>query len=127
MKLPENYILIFVDPKSAYINDIPSSLNNKIIYINEYVNFTNLLQNVDVYLRPTNFDGNSVATLESISLNIPVLAADSVERNESIFLYKNNNEKDFLEKLEFILKNPNKRLILNIDSIELYIKFCKGI
>lgn len=127
-ELPENFILVFIDPKSAYENDISEIPSNKIIYINKYVKFTNLLKNVDIYLRPTNFDGNSVATLESISLNTPVLASNSVERNEAIFLYQNNNKIDFIEKLISIIENKQENNIsFKIDSINKYIEFCESL
>ncbi len=124
-QLPKNYILIFLDPKSGYQYDVENINENKIIYINHYVDFMQLVSAVDLYIRPTNFDGNSVATLEALSAGIPVLASDVIERNNGIHLYQNNNADQCIEKIKYLIESKK----LNNDeyeltSVEEYINYC---
>jgi len=124
-QLKEEYTLVIVDPKSGYEKEIIShSLKNRIIYINRVIDFASLLNSVDIYVRPTNFDGNSVAILEALSLDKPVLASDAVNRQKGIITYKNNDTKDFLNTID-LCKNYTSDA--NISSIDEYIKFLESI
>ena len=126
-KLPSEYILVFVDPQSGYKEDIEKNrFKDKIIYISKVINFESLLQSIDLYIRPTNYDGNSVAILEAIANNKKVLASDAVDRQRGIITYKNNSLDDFLNKLDFCL-NEKVSEIATISSINEYLFFCKNI
>jgi glycosyltransferase involved in cell wall biosynthesis len=122
-KFLPNQILVFVDPSGEYREDI-SKISDKIIYIDRVVDFNSLLQEVDIYIRPTNFDGNSVATLEALSLGVPVLASNILERNLSVVTYIANDKDNFLNKLESILDDKHKDNKFSLESITLYINFC---
>ena len=128
-KLPLNYRLVFVDPKGEYASDIDIDLidSEKIVYLNKYVDFKQLLLEVDVYIRPTNFDGNSIATLEALGLGVPVLASDVVDRNSNVTLYTTGSESDFLTKLDTVIKNENIDNNFKHKSIVEYIDFCNKI
>jgi len=126
-KLPKNYILVFVDPKGEYTDDVKSVSPKQIVYLDRYVDFKQLLVESDIYIRPTNFDGNSIATLEALGLGVPVLASDAVERDKSIVLYKTGSEYDFLIKLKYLLENKKKKSDFNHKSIDEYINFCNSI
>ena len=121
--LPSDSILVFVNPTGEYREDIPKE-SDKIIYIDRVVDFNSLLTEVDLYIRPTNFDGNSVATLEALTLGTPVLASDVVERNSSIETYKADNIEDFLNRLEAILYSKKRDSKFKLESISLYTDFC---
>lgn len=97
-KLDEHFVVIFVDPKSAYKNDISNSKEN-LIYLNYEVDFVSLLREVDMYIRPTSTDGNSVAIQEALMLGKKVVASDVVERGAGVIVYQYDNFEDFLEKL----------------------------
>lgn len=124
-RLNKQYILVFVDPKSAYESELQSIDKNNLIYLNQYVKFTDLLQKVELYIRPTNFDGNSVATLEALSFDVPVLASDSVERDSMVTVYKNNDDDDFLRLLDECLKKRKSETKHSLPSVDDYIKFCE--
>ncbi len=126
-KISSNYVLVFVDPKGEYASDIDLIDSKKIVYFDKYVDFKQLLLNVDIYIRPTNFDGNSIATLEALGLSIPVLASDAVERDKSITLYQTNNENDFLSKLKILIENKKEKNDFKHESIVNYIDFCKKV
>jgi len=53
--LPTDTILVFINPTGEYKEDIPKE-SDKIIYIDRVVDFNSLLKEVDLYIRPTNFD-----------------------------------------------------------------------
>ena len=126
-ELDDEYVLILVDPKSGYKKDIDDlNLKERVIYINEIINFDNLLYHIDVYIRPTNFDGNSVATLEALSKNKFVIASDCVERQKGIITYINNNIDDFIEKLNS-LKNLKTKQNIELTTVSEFIDFCNEI
>jgi len=122
--LSEHYTLVFLDPNECYKDDIKNINMKKIIYIDKPVDFANLLLSVDIYIRPTSRDGNSIAILEALSVNIPVLASDVVDRGTGVETYKHNDSKDFINKINTILtasKTTNKRQLSSIHTFE---KFC---
>jgi len=126
-EMPSDYRLVFVDPKGEYASDIDLIDSKKIVYLNKYVDFKQLLLEVDIYIRPTNFDGNSIATLEALGLGVPVLASDIVQRDCNVTLYKTGSESDFLTKLEKLLRDENIDNNFKHKSIVEYITFCNKI
>ncbi len=122
--LPSNHMLVFLDPNRSYAEDMKHIDTKKIIYIDRPVDFTSLLLAVDIYIRPTSRDGNSIATLEALSANIPVLASDVVDRGTGVHVYAYNDSKDFTTKLLDILsasKESHKQRLSSITSFE---NFC---
>ncbi len=122
-KLPENYIVVFVDPNGGYKEDV-AKVSNKLIYLDRVVDFLEILSTVDIYIRPTNFDGNSVAILEALICNVPVLASNVVDRGIGIETYKNNNAKDFISKITYILNNQQAKKKLHLTSIQEFEVYC---
>ena len=126
-KMPLDYRLVFVDPKGEYASDIDFIEKEKIVYFDKYIDFKQLLLEIDIYIRPTNFDGNSIATLEALGLGVPVLASDVVQRDSSVTLYKTGSESDFLTKLERLIRSENIDNNFKHKSIVEYISFCNKI
>lgn len=118
-KLDDQFVVIFVDPKSAYKNDISNSEEN-LIYLNYEVDFVSLLREVDIYIRPTSTDGNSVAVQEALMLEKKVVASDVVERGECVMVYQYNNFEDFAEKLNNVNVNSKP---YEPDSIVKYLEY----
>ncbi len=120
--LPKNCKLVFVDPNGGYKEDI-KKINKKIIYIDKVIDFIKILSSINIYVRPTNFDGSSVSILEALSCNVPVLASDVVDRGAGVETYKNNDEKDFIDKLRDILNNQQalkKRHLTSVHDFEIF-------
>ncbi|WP_215407942.1 glycosyltransferase [Vibrio gigantis] len=90
-----NVTVLILDPSSAYKKDISQLNSGSHIYINQMVNFKQLLKKVDLYIRPTSTDGQSIAIIEAISCGVPVLASDSVPRPSSVVTYKYGSLEDF--------------------------------
>ncbi|QFT08591.1 Glycosyl transferases group 1 [Vibrio sp. THAF190c] len=101
--IDKGYELILLDPKNEY-EDIASKsglkYENHFRHITNYIDFNQLLNNVDIYLRPTSTDGQSVAVLEALSAGTKVIASDSVPRPRGVILYKFGSESSFLESLK---------------------------
>ena len=81
-------------------------LNEYFIVWNQPLNeASRLYVSTDAYLRPTNTDANAFSIYEALSLGIPVLASDAVPRAEGCLTFQNRNTEDFVEKIEFLMKN----------------------
>ncbi len=126
-KLDKNIQLIFLDPSGEYQEDIAKYTLPNIIYLNNYVDFNALVRQVNLYIRPTTSDGNSVATLESLANGTAVLASDIVERNEHVVTYKTYDQEDFIRKLNQLMKHEPKDHTFTLHSIDDYIDFCNTI
>ena len=122
--LSEHYTLVFLDPQKSYEDDMKKINMKKIIYIDKPVDFTNLLLSVDIYIRPTSRDGSSIAILEALSVNVPVLASDIVDRGAGVETYKHNDSKDFINKINTILTASQTSNIRQLSSIHTFEKFC---
>jgi glycosyltransferase involved in cell wall biosynthesis len=57
----------------------------------------------DVFVRPTFTDGDSISVREALSLGIPVIASDCVERPDGVVLFKTGNAGDLSGKLQCAL------------------------
>jgi glycosyltransferase involved in cell wall biosynthesis len=63
-----------------------------------------LFKQADLFIRPTLSDGSSISIEEALYFNVPVVASTAVERPESVYLYKTEDNKDFVEKVTFVLQ-----------------------
>ncbi len=62
-----------------------------------------LWREADVTVRATTSDGNSLAVLEALSLGVPVVASDCVERPEGAELFRTRDGADLARRLESVL------------------------
>ena len=90
-------------------------------YIDRAVNFLDALAKIDIYLRPTSTDGDSVAVREALLCGVKVLASDVVDRPTGVNTYRYGNKKDFIRNLT-LTKDSKLQEASNI-SIESYINF----
>jgi hypothetical protein len=121
-RIPLIYKIVLVDPSNDY--DV-SAFKNRIIHLNKEINFKSLLKQVDVYIRPTIKDGDSVAVQEALILNVKVLASNIVPRPAGVLSYKLHCFDDFIQQLNNVdLTISNSYLPV---SIEKYIFFCNKV
>ncbi|MDD9174894.1 hypothetical protein PVK63_09365 [Aliivibrio sp. S2TY2] len=95
--------------------------DSQIIYYDSPMNFLDLVASVDIYIRPTSTDGQSIAVLESLSVGTPVLASDSVLRPEACYLYQHESKSEFLKKLSGIKINDNENTY-KLTSVDDYLE-----
>jgi len=119
-KLKKKYVVVFLDPKQGYKKDINRISKTKLIYLGFEVDFISLLHEIDIYIRPTSSDGNSVAIQEALAVGKNVLASDVVDRPNGVSVYKYNHFQDFSSKLEVI---QNDIAQYYPDSIDRYLNF----
>lgn len=64
-----------------------------------------ILINSNIFVRPTNMDGDSVSIREALYFKIPTVASDVVPRPEGTVVFKNRNVEDFFSKVTDTLDN----------------------
>jgi len=57
-----------------------------------------LIRHADLFLRPSNQDGDSISVREALHFGVPVLASDACPRPEGVMLFRNRDLDDFTEK-----------------------------
>ncbi|MEX2603786.1 MAG: glycosyltransferase [Gracilimonas sp.] len=62
----------------------------------------------DLFVRPTNTDGNAVSIKEALWFEVPVLASDVVSRPQKTFTFKNRDVDDLARCIEEVLENYTK-------------------
>jgi glycosyltransferase involved in cell wall biosynthesis len=67
--------------------------------------FASLLRESDVFIRPTETDGDSIAVRESLYLGLKVVASDAVSRPTGCVLFRTGDSSDLANKLLQELKN----------------------
>lgn len=102
--LPElaalGYAVLFLDVKGQYtLEDLDPHCTGAAIHVKRPVNFRILCRRLDVYLRPTATDGNSVAVLEALHEGVTVVASNAVPRPEATVLYEFGDPASFLNAI----------------------------
>jgi hypothetical protein len=67
--------------------------------------YHDILTRSDIFIRPTNTDGDSVSLREALYFKIPSLASDAVPRPDEAVLFKNRDADDLTSKVKHILGN----------------------
>ena len=92
INLEENAYLIQIKRRIKELKIVDSI---KLVDINDGIDAVALWRYSDIYLRPTNTDGNSVSVMEALQVGTTVVASDCVERPEGCILFKNRDKDDF--------------------------------
>lgn len=121
-QLVECYQLVVVDLSHAY-PEFSQFASTDVIHITSAVDFKQLLTEVDVYLRPTSKDGDSVAIREAAMFNVPVVASDVVERADGVMTYRYLDASDFLQKIDDALHLETVQYHQQLSSVEQYLTF----
>ena len=64
------------------------------------------MEEADIVLRPTNFDGDSLTVREALMLGKPIVASDVVVRPAGTTLFENRNTDDLYKKLSALMTSP---------------------
>jgi len=96
-------------------------LENRFLFITEPLEEASSLWKIsDMVIRATNTDGNSITVLEALTMGIPIIASDCVERPEGAILFKTRDVLDLERKVLQVIENPgvykNKIDSVKIDS-----------
>jgi glycosyltransferase involved in cell wall biosynthesis len=98
-------------------------VEDSFLILNKNISFLAVLQNADIFIRPTNTDGFALSVSEALFYKLPVVASDVCLRPQGTTLFKNRDIKDLISKTTFILDNYNvKRRELGNIEVEDYSK-----
>jgi glycosyltransferase involved in cell wall biosynthesis len=121
-QLSTEYTVVLADVSNAYA-DLKGYSDSDLLRLDKAVDFTQLLSEVDVYLRPTSKDGDSVAVLEAILLEVPVIASDVTERRKEVVLYEYGSKSSLLSALRHVKDSKQTQLPTELPSVEHYRAF----
>lgn len=80
-------------------------IENNFLFVTQPYQLYPLLMKSDIFVRPTNTDGDAVSIREALYFKIPVVASDVVLRPEMAILFKNRDINAFTLKVKDILNN----------------------
>ena len=83
-------------------------IKDNFLFITKAYQFYPILMKSDIFVRPTNTEGDSLSIRESLQFKVPVVASDVAERAEGTILFKNRDLDDFYEKVKDVLDNYDK-------------------
>lgn len=122
-----NTLLILINPSNNEVDyeklyedkDLGS---NKILLIKEKIDFCSLIHEVNLTIRATRIDGDSLSVRESLFFNTPVIASDATFRPEGTIIYENGNVKDLSSKILDLYKNSGLNYVYeNIDYAKMVV------
>ncbi|MFH1790306.1 MAG: glycosyltransferase [bacterium] len=111
----ENLLCIIVGdgPENAKLKKMISelNLNNKIILAGPIENAGLYIKAFDIFTLTSRYEGMSITLIEAMAAGLPIIASD-IEANVEILqgtgvLYSENDDHDYLIKMENILNNNN--------------------
>lgn len=94
-----DYTLLISDPKNAYSQRISQTTGN-IFFLNKPHSYYELLKLVDVFVRNTSTDGDALSVKEALSLGVPTLCSDCVDRPSGVILFKYSDSHSFKQALD---------------------------
>jgi len=113
-------IMCIVDNNEEEINKLKyfaeqKGLNDNIYWqIGAIKEMNALWKNIDVYIRPTSSDGDSVAMREALSLGVKVVASDVCKRPKGTYVYSFDDKVDFTQKV-FDCLNSEDQTVYEVD------------
>ena len=121
-----NIMLIILDPSGNYKPKLEFVLADNsasnIVIISEQVSFYNMLEHVDLYIRNTSEDGDSLSINEALSKGVTVWATNVVKRPEGVNVYSELSEIPF----STISRNEIVDVKRTCDLVELEKVYLKG-
>ena len=112
-KVIENFCFVFLDPSGTHGEQVTGSLAGldcgaaDFIYIkDDDVSFFSLLRESTLSIRATRTDGDSLSIRESLSLGVPVIASDIVERPDGCVTFNSGDVDDLECKVLQVLISP---------------------
>lgn len=90
-------------------------------------NMQTLWSQSDVYVRPTNTDGDSVAVREALDMGVKVVASDVCYRPEGVVTYEYGNASDLLEKVRDVLVSERGPICQNFTYYDKILNIYKDV
>ncbi len=88
------------------ITEAKSRVGNRVLFVTESLDdVARIYQSSDLFLRPTNTDGDAVSIREALWAGTPVVASDIVPRPEVCVVFKSRDMNDFEAKVRIAILN----------------------
>ena len=109
----ENVGMIFCIPcinNTQYFNMIKKiiidkKLKNDFLFVNEKMELYPIIKRSQLFIRPTNTDGDAVSIREALHFKIPVVASDVCVRPKGTLLFKTRDINDLYNKTSYVIRN----------------------
>jgi glycosyltransferase involved in cell wall biosynthesis len=82
-----------------------NGLENNFMFYTKQSQLYPIIMRSDIFVRPSNTDGDAVSIREALHCKIPTVASDVVQRPEGTVLFRNRDSDDFTSKVRDILDN----------------------
>jgi len=121
----ENIAFIYVIPDIGHYDyysemiDLiaENNLKDNFYFYTKPVAYPAVIKLCDLFIRPTNTDGDALSIRESLLLRTPVIASDVCNRPKGTILFNNRNSDDLYDKVVHVRENYEKEM-KNIENIE---------
>lgn len=90
-------------------------LRNNFLFVSEQIEYYPIISKANLFVRPTNTDGDAISIREAISLNTPVVCSDVIPRPRGVVLFRNRDTNDLLKKSKQILLNTRSMYLEDKD------------
>jgi glycosyltransferase involved in cell wall biosynthesis len=82
-----------------------SNLQDNFLFVTHSYNFYVFLMQSDLFVRPTNTDGDAISVREALYFKVPTIASDVVPRPQGVILFKSRDIDDLTAKVHDALDN----------------------
>ena len=119
-RLPQ-YAFIWIGHQYEYIGEYPSN----VFFMGSLPDAGAYNEYADVFMLPSNYEGLPMTIIEAMSLGKPIVASDVGGISEIVANGENgytvgNTPEEFVEKLQYILENPDVYRMFARKSLEYY-------
>lgn len=84
---------------------IEYDIKDNFLFVTEPFQFYPLLLNCDIFVRPTNTDGDAISIREALYFKVPTVASNVVQRPVGTISFNNRDMNDFVKCVENVLEN----------------------
>jgi glycosyltransferase involved in cell wall biosynthesis len=82
-----------------------NGITDNFLFVTDPCQFYPILMRSDLFVRPTNTDGDAVSLREALYFRIPAVASDIVPRPKGVVTFSDRNFEDFALKVQSLLDN----------------------
>lgn len=93
----------YFDKMKQQIKD--NGIEGNFLFQTKRCQFYPIVLRSNIFVRPTNTDGDPLSIREALYFKIPVIASDTCPRPEGVILFKNRDIPDFIGKTKQVLDN----------------------
>lgn len=80
-------------------------LSDNFLFVTEQMDFFPILEKSDLFVRPTNTEGDSISIREALYFNKPVVCSELPDRPDGVILFNNRDLDDFVRKTRQVIAN----------------------